>query len=134
MEDSEDVLALASEHLTALGYEVLPARSADEALAVLDAHEDSIDLLFTDLIMPGGMNGLALAELVKERLPSVPVLLTTGYNEELVAQGPRATDMDLIGKPYRRSELADRVRAALNRREGTVRTPVRGHEGPRHEG
>ena len=56
------------------------------------------------------------------------MLLTTGYNDELVAEGPRAQGMDVLGKPYRRSDLADRARAALNRKheeEGAARRPPR---------
>ena len=67
VEDSNDVLDLAREHLTALGYNVLTARDADEALTVFDRAEGKIDLLFTDLVMPGSMNGLALADAVRER-------------------------------------------------------------------
>jgi PAS domain S-box-containing protein len=135
VDDSEDVLALAQEHLEALGYRVLAARSGEEALEVLAGQGPrAVDLLFTDLVMPGGVNGLMLAERVKARLPEVPVLLTTGYNEDLVADGPRAASMDVLGKPYRRSELADRVRAALDRRGPRGQVPR--HDpatGPDHE-
>ena len=138
VEDSEDVLALAVECLQSLGYRVLAARSGTEALEILDApNAPFIDLLFTDLVMPGGINGLLLAERVRERLPDIAVLVTTGYNEELVADGPRTPSVDVLGKPYRRSELADRVRHALTERPSTgkPRTP-RDHptNGPRHEG
>ncbi|MGY2046725.1 histidine kinase famiy protein [Methylobacterium sp. JK268] len=134
VEDSDDVLALAREHLTALGYHVLPAHSADEAWGLLEEGEVRVDLLFTDLIMPGSMNGLVLAERAKARHPGLPVLLTTGYNEDLVAQGPAVPRMDVLGKPYRRGELADRVRAALSRREEAPRDARRTYEGPGHEG
>ena len=98
-------------------------------------HEGRIDLVFTDLVMPGSINGLVLADRVNERLPGTPVLLTTGYNEDLVAHGPRAPNMDVLGKPYRRAELADRVRAALNSRHRTdPRSPKRPDTGPQHEG
>jgi PAS domain S-box-containing protein len=122
VEDSEDVLALARESLTELGYEVLTAINGEEALRVLDRVGNRIGLLFTDLIMPGSINGLALAEELRRRAPGVPVLLTTGYNEELV-QGTRAPGMDVLGKPYRRSELEDRVRSALSGRGGPRRRP-----------
>jgi PAS domain S-box-containing protein len=114
VEDSDDVLDLARGHLTKLGYTVLVARSGEEAVAAYDAVEGRIDLLFTDIAMPGGMNGLVLASTLRERAPGLPVLLTTGYNDELVTEGPGAPGMDVLGKPYRRSELADRIRAALN--------------------
>ena len=110
------MLDLARSHLTKLGYRVLVARSGEEALLAAEDAGGKVDLLFTDLVMPGGMNGLVLAERMRERSPDLPVLLTTGYNEELVIDGPRTPGMDVLGKPYRRSDLADRVRAALNRR------------------
>jgi CheY-like chemotaxis protein len=139
VEDSDDVLVLARENLETLGYRVVTARSGNEALEVLDrllADGGAVDLLFTDLVMPGTVNGLVLADRFKERLPGVPVLLTTGYNEDLVAHGPRAPNMDVLGKPYRRAELADRVRAALNRRnaDGERAPPRLRPPGPEHEG
>jgi len=114
VEDSEEVRTLAHEHLLDLGYHVLTASSADEALTVLEQAENKIDLLFTDLIMPGSMNGLVLADEVRRRIPHLPVLLTTGYNEELAREGGlAASGADVLGKPYKRSELADRIKSAL---------------------
>ncbi|MCI0756843.1 histidine kinase famiy protein [Teichococcus vastitatis] len=138
VEDSEDVLALACEQLEDLGYRVLPAGNADEALAILDRQgADGIDLLFSDILMPGSMNGLMLAEIFRERAPHAAVLLTTGYNEDLTVQVPRSSSMDVLGKPYRRSELADRVRSALDGR-GRERVPRAGaprpNIGPEHQG
>ncbi|WP_246388748.1 ATP-binding protein [Microvirga mediterraneensis] len=135
VEDSSDVLALACEHLTSLGYTVLTARDADEALVVFDKAKVGIDLLFTDLVMPGSMNGLALADVVRERAPGTGILLTTGYNDDLLTKGKASAGADVIGKPYRRSELADRVRAALDNRGRERQAPasVQGR-GPRHEG
>jgi CheY-like chemotaxis protein len=121
VEDSEEVLALARENLVEMGYQVLAAVDGREALEVLDRVGNRIDLLFTDLVMPGSINGLMLAEEMRRRAPDVPILLTTGYNEDL-AQSERAPGMDVLGKPYRRSELADRVRGAL---QGAGRTGPR---------
>ena len=136
VEDNDDVLALAREHLNGLGYRVLVARNGEEGLQVFGREEDKIDLVFTDIIMPGGVNGLVLAGKVRERRPDVPVLLTTGYNEELVADGPRAPSSEVLGKPYSRPQLADRVRAALNaRKHGDRAPPARPRaDGPAHEG
>lgn len=114
VEDTDEVRAIACEHLTELGYRVVAAANADEALATLERVERKIDLLFTDLIMPGSIDGLGLAEEVRRRAPHVPVLLTTGYNEDLTRDGgPRAQGADVLGKPYRRAELANRVHSAL---------------------
>ena len=124
VDDSPDVLSLAQEYLTSNGYTVLTATNAEEALAVLEREGDRVDLLFSDVIMPGGMNGLGLAGEAVRRYPKLRVLLTTGYNEEMVTDGPDRPSMDVLGKPYRRSELADRVNAALNAAPAhTRRTP-----------
>ena len=117
VEDNDEVLAIAREILESAGYRVSTAISAEAGLKVFDAvhPKDRFDLLFTDLVMPGGMNGLMLADAIVERDAAVSVLMTTGYNEELVVGGPRARATDVLSKPYRRSELLDRVRLALNR-------------------
>jgi PAS domain S-box-containing protein len=115
VEDNEDILELAREYLEGHGYVVIGASDADAAMAILADETRAIDLMFTDLIMPGSMNGIALAEEVRRMRPFLPVLFTTGYNEDLVADGELAAGMDLVGKPYRRAELLDRVRGALNR-------------------
>lgn len=112
VDDSDDVRHVAENHLHALGYQVLTAASGEEALKVLE-EKRKIDLLFTDVIMPGGMNGLVLAERVRQFLPGLPVLLTTGYMAEL-AEEPTASSFAVLSKPYRRSELADKIRMSLN--------------------
>jgi PAS domain S-box-containing protein len=117
VEDSPDVLALSKEILEEVGYRVTTAESGEEALALFETLElGSIDLLFTDLVMPGGINGILLAEEISKIDPALPILMTTGYNEELVIEGPLASGLDVLGKPYRRSDLLDRVRQALNQR------------------
>jgi PAS domain S-box-containing protein len=123
VEDNDEVLTIAREILEGAGYMVTTATSGEDGLRVFEAvhGERRIDLLFTDLVMPGGINGLVLADAIIERDPSVSVLMTTGYNEELVVNGPRARATDVLSKPYRRAELLDRVRQALNRRGETGR-------------
>ncbi|OJU11806.1 MAG: hybrid sensor histidine kinase/response regulator [Caulobacterales bacterium 68-7] len=112
VEDSPEIRALAEETLRELGYEVVGFASGEEALEAFEA-DDRFDLVFSDIVMPGGMNGLVLAEAIQARRPDVPILLTTGYNDELALDGPRAGAMDVLGKPYRRNELVNRVQAAL---------------------
>jgi len=122
VEDSDDVRALAQEQIAALGYRVVLASSGEEALERLKT--ETIDLLFTDIVMPGGMSGLELVEQFRATHPDTPVLMTTGYNEDLVADIPRGSNLDVIGKPYRREQLADRIRAALDRRTPGARRDV----------
>jgi len=117
VEDSAEVLELAVEILEAAGYRVTTADSGEAALKLFEGTTPgTFDLLFTDLVMPGGINGLMLADQVRERDPDIGILLTTGYNEELVIAGPDRTHKDVLGKPYRRAELLDRIRQALNNR------------------
>ena len=116
VEDSTEVLALAREILEGVGYRVSTAETGEAALELFETlPAGTLDLLFTDLIMPGGINGIVLATEIARRAPDLPVLMTTGYNEELVAEGPIRAGLDVLGKPYRRSDLLDRVRQALNR-------------------
>jgi PAS domain S-box-containing protein len=127
VEDSAEVLELAQEILGAAGYRVTTAESGEAALKLFDqTAPGTFDLLFTDLVMPGGINGLILAEEIGRRDPTIGILLTTGYNEELVVSGPDRPQKDVLGKPYRRSELLERVRQSLDNRAGQAadrRTP-----------
>jgi PAS domain S-box-containing protein len=113
VEDSDDVRQVANGYLESLGYAVLAAPSGEDALQLMERQE-RIDLLFTDVIMPGGINGLVLAEEARKRRPGLPVLLATGFMDELLQKGAHTAAMHILGKPYRRAELADRVRAALD--------------------
>ena len=98
-----------------LGYRVTEARNAAEALLVLEDTDD-IALLFTDIVMPGGMNGRELAKAALRRRPDLRVLYTSGYTENaIVHQGRLHPGVDLLSKPYRRQELALKLRAILSR-------------------
>jgi CheY-like chemotaxis protein len=110
VEDNEDVRELAETMLESAGYAVLSAPSGEQALNLLD-EGGAIDLVFTDVMMPGGMNGLQLADQVRARRPGTPILVTTGYMDELpTARGQR---LDILSKPYRQEDLLARVRAIL---------------------
>ena len=109
---------LVREHLESklrkLGYHVTVAGSGADALAVLEARDD-IDLLLTDVVMPGGVDGLELGRIAGQRWPGVRVLYTSGYAPDTLAQGGWRLDAAaLLTKPYTRSELAAKVRAALD--------------------
>jgi len=113
VEDDTLVRQYASSQLQELGYQVLTAGSGPEAMELLDAQYD-IDLLFTDVIMPGGMSGRDVAEEARRRRPGLRILFTSGYAENaIVHHGRLEPGMRLLGKPYRRSELARAVRQAL---------------------
>ena len=111
VEDNDDVRQVAERYLRALGYRAIPAHSAEEALRLLDQLR-TVDLVFTDIMMPGGMNGVELAERVRTRFPGMPVLLTTGYVEELAGAATPSGMVTLV-KPYRQAELAERLKQAF---------------------
>ncbi|HUG99466.1 MAG TPA: PAS domain S-box protein [Gammaproteobacteria bacterium] len=115
VEDDDMVRRYAHNQLVDLGYEVLDAADGPEALEVLRERED-VDLLFTDIVMPGGINGRQLAEAACLLNPDLRVLYTSGYTENaIVHHGRLDPGVQLLSKPYRRAELAERIRLALDR-------------------
>ena len=116
VDDNREIAEMAGEMLVDAGYRVAVVHSAEEALEQFDQAQkagDPFSLVFSDVLMPGGANGLVLAEQVHARLPSLPVILTTGYNDEMSIDGPQSVAREVLGKPYKRSELIDRIQAAL---------------------
>ena len=112
-EDDTMVRAYARGQLQELGYRVIEAASGAAALELLHARDD-IDLLFTDVVMPGGMSGRQLADAAQAMRPSVPILYTSGYTEDaIIHHGRLDPGVMLLAKPYRRAELAHKVAAAL---------------------
>jgi CheY-like chemotaxis protein len=96
-----------------LGYATLAAANAAEALALIDGGAD-FDLLFTDMIMPGKMNGRQLAEEAAKRRPQLRVLFTSGYTENaIIHNGQLDSGVLLLAKPYRKTDLARMLRSAL---------------------
>jgi len=113
VEDDNMVRAYVAGELKALGYGMLTARNGEEALDVLKS-ETPIDLLFSDVVMPGGMSGPQLAEQVARLRPGLKVLYTSGYTENTVIHHGRVDPgVQLLNKPYRRLDLALKLRAAL---------------------
>jgi signal transduction histidine kinase/CheY-like chemotaxis protein len=99
--------------IQSLGYATLAAVNAAEALVVIDSSR-KIDLLFTDMIMPGSMNGRQLADAALQRRASLKILFTSGYsNEVIIHHGHLDAGVSLLAKPYRKSDLTRMIRAAL---------------------
>ena len=118
VEDDDLVRENAAGQLAGLGYEVVVAKSGPEAFAVLEK-DGAFDLLFTDIVMPGGMNGRELAERARALRPGLPVLFTSGYTENaIVHHGRLDRGVELLAKPYRLQDLAAKVRAVLERARG----------------
>jgi len=100
--------------LHSLGYVTLDAGNAAEALAIIEAGHE-FDLLFTDVIMPGTMNGRQLADAIQAQRPRLNVLYTSGYTENaIIHHGRLDSGVLLLAKPYRKSDMAKMVRKALD--------------------
>lgn len=110
VEDDVDVAEVAVAILASCGYETRLVYRAQGALDLLQRGE-KIDLVFSDIVMPDGMNGLELAAQVARDHPDLPVLLATGYSDAL--SDAEGQGFQIIGKPYRTGELCDRVGAML---------------------
>jgi signal transduction histidine kinase/CheY-like chemotaxis protein len=114
VEDADDVRQLACRLLTGLGYTVLQAQDSARALSVLESNPD-VELLFTDVVLPGSMNGPELARVAVARYPDLKVVYTSGYTggalRQFEAPGSR---LPLINKPYSIDDLAHNVRSILD--------------------
>lgn len=116
VEDDEEVRESVVATLTDLGYQVLKAKNADSALTVIDSGVH-IDLLFTDVVMPGKLRSPELAKKAALRLPGIGVLFTSGYTENSIVHGGRLDEgVELLTKPYTREALARRIRHVLRNR------------------
>ena len=115
VEDELDVRSSTCGILSALGYEVLEAEDAQSALGIIDSGRH-IDLVFTDVIMPGPVSSLQLGEIVRRRLPHAQVLYTSGYAEGVLAhEGKLDASVHLLQKPYHPDALSARIRHLLRR-------------------
>jgi CheY-like chemotaxis protein len=119
VEDNADVRSVAVRQLNELGHRVLQAANAEAALAIL-REDGAIDLLFTDVIMPGAMTGDLLAREAKRLRPELKVLFASGFAEASVQNGSRSPEIDgrnLLSKPYRKPDLARRILETLHSTE-----------------
>ncbi|WP_080745069.1 response regulator [Cupriavidus necator] len=138
VEDDEAVRATVVDMLAGLGYQVLRARDAQEALAIVERGEP-LDMLFSDVVMPGPLRSTELARKVRERLPGVGVLFTSGYTDSVIVHDGRLdAGIELLSKPYTREALARKVRHVLaNRGQRAARidkVPAPGGPEPRATG
>ena len=118
VEDEADVRSYTVNSLRELGYRVLEAADGTSALDIL-ARENDISLLFTDLGLPGGMDGRVLAEHARAIHASIQILMTTAYAAgALVHEGKLDAEIELLNKPFTYAELATRIRELLDRQKG----------------
>lgn len=115
VEDDDLVRRQTVVNLRALGYRITDAHDGVEAMELLKSRE-RFDLLFTDVVMPRGMNGKQLAETASQLRPDMPVLFTSGYAENhIVHHGRLVPGLSLLRKPYSSSDLAKKIRSVLDR-------------------
>jgi CheY-like chemotaxis protein len=114
VDDNESVLETARETVADLGYRALAAHNGSEALQILKG-SNKIDILFSDIVMPGSLSGIQLAEEARRLQPSLKVLLTSGHSAAVLTDKhglPKA--FPVLGKPYRRDQLAANLRELLS--------------------
>jgi CheY-like chemotaxis protein len=113
VEDNPDVMETGAGILREQGYEIVQAVNAVEALKLIRGGL-KFALLFSDIVMPGGINGVSLAHELRRLRPGTPVLLTTGWADRALDHEEERAGYDLIGKPYRRADLLRKVRLLLD--------------------
>ncbi|GAA4338290.1 PAS domain-containing sensor histidine kinase [Variovorax defluvii] len=129
-EDDEEVCATVVDTLSELGYRVLKAHDGESALAIIQSGIP-IDLLFTDVVMPGTLRSPDLARKARERIPGIAVLFTSGYTQNAIVHGGRLDPgVDLLTKPYSREDLAWKVRQVLANQASRVSTAANARTSP----
>ncbi|KQN10003.1 histidine kinase [Sphingobium sp. Leaf26] len=117
-EDDDNVRAYSFEVLRDLGYDVIAASDGPASLAALEAADRPVDLLFTDVVLPGGMTGADLGRAARQRWPGLKILFTTGYDRDaIVHHGRLDAGVDLLTKPFGYADLAAKIRDVLDRAE-----------------
>jgi len=113
VEDDPMVLRLSETRVKALGFQCVTATTGDAAWEILQARED-IDVVFTDLVMPGELSGHALATRVAEKMPLIKILITSGFSENILRGDEANYEFAILRKPYRQADLAEAFRALLD--------------------
>jgi len=112
VEDNAGLRRVVVRQLTELGYRVLEAEDAQTALRVLES--ERVDVLFTDVVMPGGTSGYELARTALSRWPAIKIVLTSGFPDNRTNGDANAPNLRLLSKPYRRDDLGRLIREVLD--------------------
>ena len=112
VEDDHDVMDITSAILRELGYEILCAQDGPDAIRIL-REDGGFDLLFSDIMMPGGISGVELARQAKQIVPNIKILLTSGNAADALSRHGAEGEFPVIGKPFRRVDLAQYVRMVM---------------------
>lgn len=114
VEDEEPVRCLVAYVLRRYGYKVIEAQHAKQALSLWEKHHKEIDLLFTDMIMPEGISGKELAKRLIHSKPTLPVIIASGYSEELIASKKGGINYQYVAKPFDTTSIAALIRNTLD--------------------
>jgi two-component system, NtrC family, sensor kinase len=124
VEDEAAVRALARKIFQNRGYRVLEAASGDQAVELINQTQESIDLVVTDLVMPGGISGRDLGQMLQAREPRLKVLFTSGYSQDFAAAGFLEEGVNFLSKPYSPPALLEMVRLCLNKERDDIAPPM----------
>jgi CheY-like chemotaxis protein len=123
VEDDRRVREMTLQRLEVLGYAVAEAATAVEAIRLLAAGEP-VALVFSDVVMPGGMSGYDLAEWLRAHRPEIAILLTSGYHDAALAGDRPAAPGQFLAKPHTLAQLAQALRALLDTAQAARTSPV----------
>lgn len=112
VEDEKTVRKVIERLLRKLGYAVLSAQDAEEAIQIFEEREEELDLVLTDVVMPG-LTGVEMAALLKERRPDMRFLFTSGYTSKELGRNPKAPPEPFLPKPFSLDELSRSIEEAL---------------------
>jgi len=120
VEDEDAVRAIAAAFMRSFGYDVIAVEDFDAALAALNAVDGAVDIVFSDLMLGNGQDGMALADVIRRRWPAVPFLLTSGHAHGIAL--PPSSGIEMLSKPYDRERLAAAVAACRSKRAHVAQT------------
>jgi len=115
VEDDTPIRRIVVRYFRELGFNIVEAKNAAEALTTLEA--GTIDILFTDVVMPGAIDGVELAHMASERWPNLSVILTSGFPQNRLGDGQTSSQLRLLSKPYRKADLAELLRETISERK-----------------
>jgi len=130
VEDEHPVRDVMREVLSRLGYQVLEAGTGLEALELWESRQKEIDMLFADVVLPDGLSGPQLADILRASAPDLKVLFTSGHSAKLAFRGRRRSSIKLLQKPFRPQELAEAMRSVLGENHAPENAPNKGQSSP----
>lgn len=133
VEDESTIRAAFADMVSAGGYRCIAAANAVDAMHIIEADILTFDMLITDIVMPGELNGVELADKLRERQPNVAVLLVTAYAQSAIKEAAEARGYRVLEKPFRQATFAAAIAEELASRATAYEGPVIALESVRHK-